>query len=137
MALIANPYVAESTLIDVASELVPSVEVAGMNTCQPVDYDRNRVVFVGAMTAQVPMVGHQAIRDDTHRNPAPCALHKSLKMQVVVRSAEQRLSVHSAVEDVIDIPGFSVSSCSRHAKSSGNLWASVQGPGPVKTDLQP
>ena len=47
MALIANPYVAESTLIDVASELVPSVEVAGMNTCQPVDVRRNRVVFVG------------------------------------------------------------------------------------------
>ena len=129
MALIANPYVAESTLIDVASELAPSVEVAGMNTCQPVDVRRNRVVFVGPQH-QVPVVGHQAIRDDTHRNPAPCALHKSLKMQVVVRSAEQRLSVHSPVEDVIDIPAFSVSSCSWHAQSSSNLWADVQGARP-------
>ena len=105
MPLIANSDIAEATLINVAGELVPLVEVAGMNTCQPVDVRRNFVVFLGPQH-KVPVVGHQAVCDDAHRDPSPRALHKSLKMQVIVHATEQRLSVHAAVEDVIDIPAF-------------------------------
>jgi len=106
--LIANSYIPEATLIDVAGELVLSVEVAGMHTCQPVHVRRNRVVFHGPQH-KVPVVGHQAVRDDAHRNTAPRALHKSLKIQVIVHTSEQRLSVHAAVEDVINMPAWGVS----------------------------
>ena len=130
MALIANPHVPKSTLIDVTGEPMPSVEVAGMDTCQPMDVRRNCVVLVRPQH-QMPVVGHQAVGDDAHRNSAPCALHKFLKMQVVVHSSEQRLSVNSTVEDVIDMPARSVSSCSCHSEGVSNLWA-TRGPGPVK-----
>ena len=68
------------------------IEVAGMSTCQLMDVRRNRVVGFRPQD-QVPVVGHQAIGDDAHRNTVPRALNKSLKMRVIVNAAKRCLSL--------------------------------------------
>lgn len=116
---VIDRHAPEPTLIDGPRVPVPAVEVAGMSTRQPLHVRRNCVVPLRPED-EMPVVGHQHVGQQTHRDTLRRAAHEPQKSEVIARVLEQTRPSDAAIEHVVRVPARHQPSSSCHATTTAN-----------------